>query len=100
MKGELTMIDKKEITKLAELSKINLTEEEKSSYEKELNKLLDEVEGMTKVDTEDVEITYNVNDMKNSLRNEEVWESLPREEVLKNTSEKQYGYFKILNVMD
>lgn len=94
------MIDKKEVENLAELCKINLSEEETLKFEKELNKLLDEVEEIKKVDTNDVEITYNVNNMKNPLRDEEVWESLPRKEILKNTSEEQYGYFKILNVMD
>ena len=33
-------------------------------------------------------------------REEKIWESLPREEVIKNTKEDQYGYFKILKVID
>lgn len=94
------MIDKKEIESLADLCKINLSEEELTSFEKDLNKFLSEVEEIKNVDTDNIEITYNVNDMKNPLRDEEVWESLPREEVVKNTSEEQYGYFKILKVMD
>ena len=94
------MIDKKEVENLADLCKINLSEEEVLSFEKSLNKSLDEVEGIKDVNTDNVDITYNVNDMKNPLREEEVWESLPREEVIKNTSEEQYGYFKILKVMD
>lgn len=94
------MIDKKEIEYLADLCKINLTEEETVGFEKDLNLLLDEVESIKEVDTEGVEITYNVNRMKNDLREEKVWESLSREEVLKNTSEEQYGYFKILKVVE
>lgn len=94
------MIDKKEIENLADLCKLNLTEEEKSKFEKDLNKLVSEVAGIKDIGTEGVEITYNVNDMINPLREEEVWESLPKEEVLKNTSEDQYGYFKILKVVD
>lgn len=94
------MIDKKQVENLADLCKINLSEEELVSFEKDLNNFLAEVEGIKKVNTDKIEITYNVNNMKNPLRNEEVWESLPREEVVKNTSEDQYGYFKILKVMD
>lgn len=94
------MIDKKEIENLADLSKMNLTDKEKSIFEKDLNLLLDEVKEAKNVDTKNTEITYNVNEMKNPLRDEKVWESLAREEVLKNTSEEQYGYFKILKVMD
>lgn len=94
------MIDKKEIENLADLCKLNLTEEEKVKFEKDLNRLVSEVAGIKDIDTEGVEITYNVNNMVNPLRKEEVWESLPKEEVLKNTSEDQYGYFKILKVVD
>lgn len=94
------MIDKKEIQELADLCKLSITDEESLQLEGELKALVDELEEMKKVDTKDIEITYNVNGMKNPLRKEEVWESLTREEVLKNTSEDQYGYFKILKVVD
>nr|WP_300004309.1 Asp-tRNA(Asn)/Glu-tRNA(Gln) amidotransferase subunit GatC [Tissierella sp.] len=94
------MIDKKEIQDLADLCKLNLTQGETLELEKELNLMLDEVEAIKEVDTRDIDITYNVNAMKNPLRKEKAWESLSREEVLKNTSEAQYGYFKILKVVD
>ena len=94
------MIDSNEVKNLSQLSKISLTDAEISNFEKDLNILLDEVESINDVQVDNVPITYNVNNMKNPLRNEEVRESLDREEVLKNTSEKQYGYFKILKVME
>ncbi|MGO1469597.1 MAG: Asp-tRNA(Asn)/Glu-tRNA(Gln) amidotransferase subunit GatC [Tissierella sp.] len=94
------MIDKKEVKNLADLCKINVSEEEMEVFEKDLNSFLAEVEGLKDIDTSGVDITYNVNNMKNPLRNEKVWESLKREEVVKNTAEEQYGYFKILKVMD
>lgn len=94
------MIDKKEIKNLADLCKLDLTQDEKTGFLKELNTLLDEVKSIKDIETKDVEITYNVNGMLNDLRKEEVHKSLSREEALKNTSEEQYGYFKILKVMD
>lgn len=94
------MIDSNEVKNLSQLSKISLTDAEISNFEKDLNILLDEVESINDIDVSNVPITYNVNDMKNPLRDEEVRESLDRDEVLKNTSEKQYGYFKILKVME
>ena len=94
------MIDKSNVENLADLCKLNLTEEEIELFQKDLNSLLEEVKVIRDIDTRKSEITYNVNGMKNPLREEEIWESLPREEVLKNTSEEQYGYFKILKVMD
>ena len=94
------MIDKKEIYALAELCKLSVSDSEALQLEKELKDLIHELEEMKNIDTRDIEITYNVNDMKNPLREEEIWESLPRQEVIKNTSEDQYGYFKILKVVD
>ena len=94
------MIDSNEVKNLSQLSKISLTDAEISNFEKDLNILLDEVESINDVQVDNVPITYNVNDMKNPLRDEEIRESLDRDEVLKNTSEKQYGYFKILKVME
>ena len=94
------MIDSNEVKNLSQLSKISLTDAEISNFEKDLNILLDEVESINEIDVSNVPITYNVNDMKNPLRDEEIRESLDRDEVLKNTSEKQYGYFKILKVME
>ena len=94
------MIDKKEIQDLADLCKLNLTEQEVLQLQEELKTLVDGLEEMKAIDTSGIEITYNVNDAKNLLRKEEVWESLSREEVLKNTQEEQYGYFKILKVVD
>ena len=61
---------------------------------------MEAIEKIKEVDTDGVEITDNVNNMINPLRKDEIKESLPRKEVLKNTVEEQYGYFKILKVMD
>ena len=94
------MIDKREIENLEDICKLNLTEDKKTKVLEEINTLLDDIEPIKNVDTKDVKITYNSNGMINDLRKEEVHKSLPREDVLKNTSEEQYGYFKILKVMD
>ena len=94
------MINKDDILQLAELCKLSIADEKLESYAKDLSNKLESLEEIKKINTDNVEITYNVNNMKNPLREDKVWESLPREEVLKNTVEEQYGFFKILRVMD
>lgn len=94
------MVEKDEIKYLENLCKLQLSDEERSKIQKQLNVFLQEIDHIESIDTEGLEITYNVNSMKNSLREEKVWESLAREEVTKNTSQEQYGYFKILKVVD
>jgi len=94
------MIDKNILLQIADLSKLNISEEQLSEYMRDLNGLMEPLEKIQEVKTDNVDITYNVNNMKNPLGDDEVRESLPQEEVLKNTVEEQYGYFKILRVMD
>lgn len=94
------MIKKDDIYKLAELAKLNIHEDELEVYEEKLNTAIESLEKIKEVNTDNVEITYNVNQMKNPLREDIVRESLSQNEVLKNTVEEQYGYFKILKVMD
>lgn len=94
------MIDKDQVLRLAELSKLSIGEDEIEKYVEDLSLFMEAIEKIKEVDTDGVEITYNVNNMINPLRRDEIKESLPRKEVLKNTVEEQYGYFKILKVMD
>lgn len=94
------MIKKDDIYKLAELAKLSIHEDELEVYEEKLNRAIKSLEKIKEVNTDNVEITYNVNQMKNPLREDIVRESLSQNEVLKNTVEEQYGYFKILKVMD
>lgn len=94
------MIDKDQVLRLAELSKLSIGEDEIEKYVEDLSLFMEAIEKIKEVDTDGVEITYNVNNMINPLRKDEIKESLPRKEVLKNTVEEQYGYFKILKVMD
>lgn len=94
------MIDKEQIEYLGDLCKIKFSEKEKEKYAEEFSKMLEFVEELNKVDIEGIEPLYQVFDYKQVFREDTVGESLPREEVLKNTSEKQYGYFKLLNIME
>lgn len=94
------MIDKKEILRMAELAKLKVSEEELDPLVEELSYMIKSMDKIKEIDLEDIEANYNVNNFTNPLREDIVKESLSAEEVLKNTVEEQYGYFKILNVMD
>lgn len=94
------MISNEEIEYLAGLAKLNFSDEEKEKLKDDFSNILDFVGNLNKVDTENVEPLYQVYDYKQVLREDVVGESLSREEVLQNTVEKQYGYFKLLNIMD
>ena len=94
------MILKEDVEYLSDLAKLKFSEEEKEELKDEFSKVLKFLQNLNKIDTEDIEPLYQVYDYKQVLREDIVGESLSREEVLQNTVEKQYGYFKLLNIMD
>lgn len=94
------MISKETIKDMAEIAKLSFSEDELDKLAQQLSQNLSRFEKIKEVNIDNIEPTYVVNDYSNPLREDEVWESLPQEEVVKNTVEEQYGYFKILKVVD
>ena len=94
------MIEEKRVVDLASLAKFRVEEEKIEEFKDYLNEMIDSLEEIKDLDLADAEINYHVNGDKNVLEEDEIKESLSREEVLKNTVESQYGYFKILKVVD
>lgn len=94
------MIKKEDVKYMADLAKLKFSDEELDDYTEKLSEIVAYVELLNEVDTEDVEPTYEVNEHIQKLREDLVEEGLTREEVLKNSIEDQYGYFKILRIVE
>ena len=96
------MISKDEIKKLASISMLKFSDEELEKLEVKLSESIKHIEILDEVDTQGVEPLFQVYDYTERLREDEHREdlTLTREQVLQNTVEKQYGYFKLLNIMD
>ena len=86
-------ISKEEVEHLAWLARIELSEEEKDLFTKQINEILDYFKKIDTVDTKDVTPKYHVLDLVNVYREDKVLPSLPTKEVLKNApkKEKKYG---------
>lgn len=96
------MISKKDIKEMAELSMLKFTDEEVDILEERLRRSLDRMEVLKSLDVENVEALYQIHEDIEEFREDSLEEDylLSKEEVLQNTSEQQYGYFKLLNIMD
>lgn len=94
------MISKEQVEYMASLAKLEIKENGLDEFTNKLSGILEYVKILEEVDTKDVEPLYQVYDYKQVLREDIVEEGISREEVLQNTVEKQYGYFKLLNIMD
>ncbi len=60
------------VLKLAQLSRLKLTDEEVERFREELSSILDYVQMLDKVDVKGLEPTYQVTGLKNVMRSDEV----------------------------
>ena len=89
-----------QVKKVAKLANLPITDEETDKYSDQLSKILDYIDQLNSVDTKGVEPTYNVTDLENVIRPDEVGDSLTQEEALQNGSNVKNGYFVTKGVFE
>ncbi len=89
------MVTREDVIHIADLAKLDFSEEELEKFADEFSKILEYVSQLRDVDTEGIEPTFSISAKIQPLREDVVKPSLPKEEVLKNAPEEQYGYFKL-----
>ena len=99
------MSDKKEFSKetidhVSKLALLDLTEEEKEKFSKQLNDILSYFKKLNDLDTANVKpTTHPIDGLKNVFREDIPWKSLSNEEALKNAQRKKDGYFKAPRIL-
>lgn len=90
-----------DVSHIAKLARLSFTPTESKQIEKELSRILDYVEKISKVNVSGLEPTAQVTGMENVLR-----EDVPRKErilesseALKNAKEKERGLFRIQKIL-
>ncbi|MEM2342034.1 MAG: Asp-tRNA(Asn)/Glu-tRNA(Gln) amidotransferase subunit GatC [Candidatus Bathyarchaeia archaeon] len=87
-------ISKEEVEHVAWLAHIELTEEEKTLFTEQFNRILDFFRKIDEVNTDNVPPTHHVLDLVNVFREDEVGETLPNDSVLINAPKKEGRFFK------
>lgn len=85
---------------IAELAKLQLTEEEIDRYAEQLSDILAYAEKLQALDTDAIPPTASVLPLRNVLRPDEVAPSLPRNEVLANAADTADGQFRVDAILD
>lgn len=88
------MVSEEEVQKVAENARINLSDEEASQFSDEFEKILGMFETLDEVGTEDVDPSFHPVEVESTTREDEVEETLDREEAFQNTENEEDGYFK------
>lgn len=93
-------LDRATVEHIAELAKLELTEDEIELYAGQLSAILDYAERLNEVDTSAIPPTASVLPLRNVLRADEPQPSLPREAALANAADQAEGQFRINAVFD
>lgn len=90
-------LKKSEVEKIASLARIELSEDEKKKFQKELSSILDYIDKLSEVDTDGVEPTYQVTGLRNIWREDEIFgcDAKVRQELLNNMPDKKDNYLKV-----
>ena len=93
-------IDKNTINKIARLSRIKLNDKESEDYINDLNSILDWVEQLNEVDTENVEPLSNISSSILPKREDVSKDTNSSEEILENAPDKLEGFFAVPKVVE
>lgn len=98
--NEMADISKEQVRHVADLARLSLTDEEVELFAKQLGDIIDYAELLNELDTEGVEPTTHVLDLKNVMRKDEPKKWITQEEALKNAPDVQDGQFRVPAILE
>jgi aspartyl-tRNA(Asn)/glutamyl-tRNA(Gln) amidotransferase subunit C len=93
-------IDRKVVDHVAQLARLDLSEQERMRYAEQLGRILEYCAKLDELDTTEVEPTSHVIAMTNVFRDDVVETSLPRDAVLAGAPDQDDGFFKVPPVIE
>lgn len=94
------MINEERIKHVEDLAEVSLTEEERKSLAEDLDRIIDYVNKLQELDTDDVEPLRHILEVENVLREDKKGETLDHEEVFKNAPAEERNFFRVPKVID
>lgn len=88
-----------DITHVAKLANLPLSDEEKKKFEKQLEETIEYIKSLNEVSTTGVEPTSQVTGLENVTREDTVKPSLSQEEALSNAKSTHNGFFKVKGIL-
>ncbi|ENH95726.1 asparaginyl/glutamyl-tRNA amidotransferase subunit C [Gracilibacillus halophilus YIM-C55.5] len=93
-------ISKEEVKHVANLARLALSDEEVETMTKQLGDIINYAELLNELDTDNVEPTTHVLDLKNVMRNDEPKEWIRKEDALKNAPDQEDGQFRVPSILE
>ena len=93
-------VDENIVKRIAFLARLKVDEDKLEATKNEFNKILDWVEELNEIDTDNVDPLISVNEQTLRLRDDEVSDGNQREAVLKNAPSSEFDYFSVPKVVE
>ena len=95
----MTKITKDEVKKVASLARLELNEDEINNHAQQLEKILDYIRQLDKIDTNDVPCTTRAIEVINVFRKDDKKNSYCTEEILELGPSREDKYFKVPKII-
>ena len=96
----MSRISIEQVKHVANLSRLAVTEQEALQFQKQLDAIITYAQQLNELDTENVEPTTHVLDMKNVWREDVAGKGLPIKEVLKNAPDHEDGQSRVPAIIE
>ena len=93
-------LSREDVLNIARLARLGLSEAEVEKFREQLSHLLENFEVLQQVDTTDVPPTAQAIDLQTVVRDDEVAESLPPDQILANAPQKDGDFFRVQAVLE
>jgi aspartyl-tRNA(Asn)/glutamyl-tRNA(Gln) amidotransferase subunit C len=99
-KGARVELSHEEVRRIADLARLELTDEEIALYAGQLSSILQYFQRLQQVDTSQIEPTASVLPLKNIMRQDKAGVPLSPDEVIANAPQAEAGQFRVSPVLD
>ena len=96
----MSRITIQDVEHVAKLARIELQDDEKEKFAEQLDAILQYIQKLDELNTDDVEPTSHVLPLVNVMREDEPRPSLPIDKVLLNAPDHEDGHFKVPAVLE
>ncbi len=93
-------VTKDDVHYIAELARLRFSEDEEEEMARQLSSVLDYMEKLNELDTQDVEPMSHVLDITNVFRKDEPRQRITRDDALSNAPDADQAYFRVPKVID
>ena len=96
----MTKVTKEEVTKVAQLARLELNEDEINNHAEQLEKILEYIKQLEKIDTDNVPCTTRAIEVVNAFRKDEKKDYINNEELLDLAPSREDQFFKVPKIIN